>query len=49
MLVKAGDIKHDIPDPVPGSWGGFLKQLVLISNGWLRKVREETKYSPTPY
>ncbi len=30
--LKPGDLKtlkRDIPDPVPGSWGGFLTQLVL--------------------
>ncbi len=27
--LNAGDLKRDIPDPVPGSEGGFLIQLVL--------------------
>ena len=26
--LKAGDLKQDIPDPLPGSQGGFLTQFI---------------------
>ncbi len=51
VALQAGDLKRDISDPVPGSYGGFLTQLVLweppgLANGNPKQCQKVPSGSP---